>query len=214
MKNKKIIIQTEKWMEKVFRNESTGHDIWHLQRVMHLAEHIARKEGGDVFICKMTALLHDYPDEKLTKDPEQAYQDIIYFLKKHNIDQQTIEQILCAMKDVSFRGKHRIPETLEGKVVQDADRLDAIGAIGIARTFAFGGKRGQPIHDPAAPGVHDSQSYRSPEKTTIQHFYEKLLLLKDYMNTDTAKKIALKRHQLMENYLSAFYSEWDAKDLE
>lgn len=154
MNFEEMLVQTEKWMEDVFSHEPTGHDIWHMRRVKKLAEHLARLEGGNLFICQMTALLHDYPDEKWNDDPDQAYQDIIRFLRNLQLSTNRIDQILLSMKNISYRGNHRVPETLEGRIVQDADRLDAMGAIGIARTFAYGGKKGQLIHHPAVPYIN------------------------------------------------------------
>ncbi|TCT25515.1 uncharacterized protein EDD68_10368 [Melghiribacillus thermohalophilus] len=212
MNFEEMLVQTEKWMEDVFSHEPTGHDIWHMRRVKKLAEHLARLEGGNLFICQMTALLHDYPDEKWNDDPDQAYQDIIRFLRNLQLSTNRIDQILLSMKNISYRGNHRVPETLEGRIVQDADRLDAMGAIGIARTFAYGGKKGQLIHHPAVPLHQLSNVEYGSNDTTIQHFYDKLLKLPKLLNTESARAIAIKRHEFMKSFLAQFYREWDGED--
>lgn len=184
------------YVYKLFHDDATGHDYYHMERVARMAKAIAREEGADLFICESAAWLHDIGDKKLFSKPEQARSEMDVFLKKIGSDRTTIEQINEAIKDVSFR-KGSTPATLAGKIVQDADRLDAIGAIGIARVFAYGGTREQLIYN-------DDK----PENTSIQHFYDKLLKLKGRMNTETAKEIAQNRHIFMENYLNQFYSEW------
>lgn len=184
------------YVYKLFHDDATGHDYYHMERVARMAKAIAREEGADLFICESAAWLHDIGDKKLFSRPKQARSEMDVFLKKIGSDRTTIEQINEAIKDVSF-SKGSTPATLAGKIVQDADRLDAIGAIGIARVFAYGGTREQLIY-------HDDK----PEDTSIQHFYDKLLKLKGLMNTESAKEIAQKRHIFMENYLNQFYSEW------
>jgi uncharacterized protein len=212
MDSNMILEETENWVWKILSKDTTGHDFWHIRRVVNLAEKIAVNEGANVFVCKMAALLHDVADEKLVNDVEAANNEIMYFLNKLGLEQNVIEAIWDAMKDVSFKGNHREPTTLEGMVVQDADRLDAIGAIGVARTFAYGGSKGHKLHDPEGNVEGQSLSYRDPNKSSIHHFYEKLLKLKDFMNTSTAKGIADKRHRFMENFLEEFYEEWNGTD--
>ncbi|MCP8616086.1 HD domain-containing protein [Salirhabdus salicampi] len=211
--DKQVILQeTEQWVKKRLMKDATGHDYWHIKRVYSLTETIAKVEKGDTFICRMAALLHDIPDEKLTDSVHQAKEEVNEILHSFHLSQSLIDSIWSAM-DISFKGNHRVPMTLEGKIVQDADRLDAIGAIGIARTFAYGGSKGSPMHDPTLPEEMANVSYRSKGKTTIQHFYEKLLKLKGYMNTRTGEKIAEERHQFMELYLKTFYKEWNGEDI-
>jgi uncharacterized protein len=211
--NKSFILEeTEKWVWQILSKDTTGHDFWHVHRVVNLAEKIAAKEGANVFVCRMAALLHDVADEKLVNDVEAANNEILHFMNKIGVEQNVIQAIWDAMKDVSFKGNHKEPTTLEGKVVQDADRLDAIGAIGVARTFAYGGSKGHKLHDPDVNVEDRSLSYRNPNKSSIHHFYEKLLKLKDFLNTSTAKAIAEKRHRFMENFLEQFYEEWNGTD--
>lgn len=187
---------TEQYVKGKFSEDVTGHDYWHMKRVVKNAEEIAREEHADVFICQMAAWLHDMTDPKLFNDIKQAEAELNQFLADIDLSSELKKKILEAMADVSF-SKKRIPATIEGKIVQDADRLDAIGAVGIARVFAFGGSKGQPIHNP-----------EQKSGTSIQHFYDKLLKLKELMNTETGRKIADQRHAFMESYLSQFYQEW------
>src|SRR5690625_87512 len=192
----KHIKAIEQYVESLFSKDSTGHDFYHMKRVARLAKIIAQKENADVFVCEAGALVHDIGDKKLFEHPEQAIEKMKHFFRSIKIEEYVIEQILIAIKDISFRNQG-VPETKEGKIIQDADRLDAIGAIGIARTFAYGGAANQLIYDP-----------ESNKNTTIHHFYEKLLLIKDQMNTNYAKQIAEKRHQFMQLFLEKFYNEW------
>lgn len=184
------------YVKNIFDADATGHDYLHMRRVARLSKEIAVKEKADLFITEAASLLHDVGDFKLFANPEQALQDVNVFLQSIHIEKEDIERIETATKDVSFR-KGKIPKTLEGKIVQDADRLDAIGAIGIARTFAYGGAKGQLIYQDA-----------ETENTSIKHFYNKLLLIKDKLNTDAAKQIAEKRHAFIETFLSQFFEEW------
>ncbi len=169
-----------------------------MQRVARTASELAAKEGADPFICEAAAWIHDIGDEKLFSDSTKAIRKLEEFLYSIDCTGEQIQRMKDAAKDVSFR-KGRIPDTLEGKIVQDADRLDAIGAIGIARTLAYGGANGQCIW-------HDNDEEK--ENTSVQHFYDKLLKLKDRMNTNSATQIAAKRHQFMESYLQQFFLEW------
>ncbi|WP_194841411.1 HD domain-containing protein [Salinibacillus xinjiangensis] len=212
MVHKEIFKNTEQWIQKKFSGDATGHDVWHIKRVVQLADKIAREEQADIFICQMAAYLHDIPDEKLTDDIDAAKQEVLSFLDDQGISDDKIDAIWKAIKDVSFKGNHTTPETVEGRVVQDADRLDAIGAIGIARTFAYGGNKGSKMYEPQTDEQHEHLAYRDSNKTTIYHFYEKLLKLKDLMNTETAKSIAESRHQFMEDFLQQFYTEWKGDD--
>lgn len=208
-----IAAETEDYVRKVFLDEGTGHDWWHIARVRNLALKIAEVEGGNLFIIEMAALLHDLDDWKLTKKAHQ--QTVHQFLTTVNLAQKEVLKITEIIDQVSFKGASVYNNTTskEADVVQDADRLDAIGAIGIARAFAYGGSKGRLIYDPKTkPEKHsDFESYKKGTAPTINHFYEKLLLLKDRLNTDTAKKIARKRHQFIENFLEQFFDEWENK---
>lgn len=212
--NKREIIQKVK--DNVKENlgqEPTGHDWWHAYRVWKMAKEIAKKEGGDLFTIELAALLHDIADWKFhggkTKLGSKRAKTL---LKKSGVDNKTINQVCYIIDNVSFKGagvKDKM-KTKEGKIVQDADRLDVIGAIGIARTFAYGGYKEREIYNPdIKPKFHNSfKEYKNSEGTSLNHFYEKLLLLKDRLNTKTAKKIAKKRHKFLEDYLEQFLKEW------
>ena len=210
-----IISATKSYVAETLAADCTGHDWWHIYRVWKTAQHIVSQEGGDSLIVELAALLHDIADWKfhdgdLDAGPRQAR----LWLTKFDLPTATIDAICTIVKNVSFKGANVAAEPLskEGEIVQDADRLDALGAIGIARTFAYGGAKKRAIYDPAqSPQTHDSfQAYQRNEGTTINHFYEKLLLLKDRMNTQTGLALAEKRHQFLTNFLEQFYHEWDA----
>lgn len=207
-----MIQKTEEWVKNKFEKDGSGHDFWHIQRVVTLAEKIAEKEGANIFTCQMAAYLHDIPDEKLVDDVEKATEEVIRFLQALGLTEDEISPIWNALKDVSFKGNHTIPQTIEGKVVQDADRLDALGAIGIARTFAYGGNKERLMHDPTRPLLDETKGYRDKNTTSVQHFYEKLFKLKDLINTETAKNIAEERHAFMKQFLDAFFKEWKGDD--
>jgi uncharacterized protein len=213
-----IIKQTEKYVKETLSSDTTGHDWWHVYRVWKNAINIGQHEEVDMFIVELAALLHDIADFKLhggdeTIGPRMAKE----WLERFKIDESTIDQIVEIIQTMSFKGKSvdATMKTKEGMVVQDADRLDAIGAIGIGRTFTFGGHKGHPIYDPrVTPKNHQTfEQYKNNTSPTINHFYEKLLLLKDLMNTKTARKIAEDRHRFMEQFLERFFMEWDGKDL-
>lgn len=194
---KEQILFIREYVFNLFHDDVTGHDFFHMKRVAGMAKTIADKERADSFICESAAWLHDVGDQKLFTNPEQARNEMDEILTEIGIDRKTIERINEALNDVSF-SKGRIPATKEGKIVQDADRLDAIGAIGISRVFAYGGTNEQLIY-------HDTK----PENTSIQHFYDKLLRLKSQLNTKTALEIAEERHAFMETYLNQFFIEWN-----
>jgi uncharacterized protein len=217
MTGRKLIDKTADYVKAKFANESTGHDWWHIYRVWQLAKHIAKEEpGADLSIVELGALLHDIADFKfhgndLQAGPKAARQ----LLKELGADEDTIKRVSHIVENVSFKGAAVANKMVsqEGKIVQDADRLDAIGAIGIARAFAYGGSTGRQIHDPEVESkMHDSfEAYATADSPTINHFYEKLLLLKDKMNTETGKQLAVQRHEFMENYLKEFYAEWEGE---
>lgn len=181
--------------------EGTGHDKWHIERVKKLALHIAEKEKGNLFIVELAALLHDLIDDKIKDTIRIDVYDVDHLLEMHNVEKDDRVKVLTIIDSISFRKKVNSDElSLEGKIVQDADRLDAIGAIGIARTFSYAGSQGHIIYDPEKK--HTSNA--------IQHFYDKLLKIIDLMNTETAKQLAKERHVFLQNYLKQFYAEWDA----
>lgn len=201
----------EKVIERVkslFQNDSTGHDYFHTLRVYHLSIKIAEKEKANLEVVKIAALLHDVDDPKLFHTENFANAKKI--MCDCSIDTEIAKKVIDVIKTVSFKGKHTIPTSIEGKIVQDADRIDALGAIGIARTFAYGGAKNRVIYDPNIAPLRemDESTYRNHESTSINHFYEKLLLLKDLMNTEEGKRIAINRHRYMEDFLKEFYLEW------
>ena len=213
MKMRKIS-ELKNIIQRKFEGEGTGHDWYHIDRVCQLASYIQQYEGGDPEVIAVSCLLHDLSDHKFNGgDFEQGAIESSKLLEDLGYSTSFIQRVADIVKNVSFKG-NGVPDnmnSLEGKIVQDADRLDAIGAIGIARTFAYGGHIGQPIYDPSiSPTKHDSkEAYITQRTHTVNHFYEKLLLLKDRMHTNTARKIAADRHELMISFLSDFYKEWD-----
>ena len=211
-----IIVRTEAFVRRELGDDATGHDWFHVDRVRGNALHICKEEkAGAVFIIEMAALLHDIPDEKLNESIEKGNEKLESFLQTIQLtdhDKKHIKQIIAT---ISYKGGQNTELlTIEAKIVQDADRLDAIGAIGIARAFAYGGKKGQPIYDPSI-NVREEMSlkeYRKGKSTSIHHFYEKLLKLKDLLNTGSARKMAESRQQMMEIFLDQFYKEWDGQE--
>lgn len=215
---KDLIKKTEAMVRVKFENEGSGHDWWHIYRVWQLSKVIAAKEKNvNLLVVELGALLHDIADWKFHDDEEAGMKTTQTWLRENGADPKLIDKVAHIVRHVSFKGgvatNHM--ESLEGKIVQDADRLDAIGAIGVARTFAFGGHISRPLYDPniSPKHYHDFETFKKTLKgnTTINHFYEKLLLLKDRMNTKTGKQMALRRHRFMEMYLKEFYSEWNGK---
>lgn len=218
--NKDQIIENAKLkITEVLGNDTSGHDLWHIKRVVALAKSIGKKEGGDLFIIELAAWLHDIADHKYhggdeTAGPREARK----WTESQNISEEQINIVVTIIEEISFKGAEvKTPmSTLEGQVVQDADRLDAIGAIGVARTFAYGGSKGHAMYEPdIKPVIHTSfEKYKNSKAPVINHFYEKLLLLKDLMNTSTGKQIAEDRHLFMQDFLNQFYKEWGVtKDL-
>lgn len=214
MNKQKIIQETERFIESEFRTEGSGHDWFHVDRVRKMAVRIGIQEDCDLFVTEMAALLHDLDDWKLTGSDSHDTSRAAKWLHDMAVEEQTALQILQAIEDVSFKGAgiETPAGSAEAAAVQDADRLDAIGAIGIARTFAYGGYKKRLIFDPSVePVMHNNfQEYKNNNAPTINHFYEKLLLLKDRMNTPTARFVAEGRHQVMADFLSQFYEEWEA----
>ncbi|MCA1030397.1 HD domain-containing protein [Bacillus timonensis] len=212
MNSAEIIARTSEFVKSSLIDDSSGHDWWHIFRVHKIAKRIAIAESADLFIVEMAALLHDIADEKLNESEKAGLNKVRLWLNKMNINQLDQNDILNIITSISFKGGNQPPvNTLEAKIVQDADRLDAIGAIGIARTFAYAGSIGDLIYDPNVK-VRSSmtkEEYRLGKSTAINHFYEKLLKLERTMNTTTGKKEAKKRHQFMETYLQQFFKEWN-----
>lgn len=210
-----VIQKTERFIESEFRLEGSGHDWFHVDRVRKMALRIGEEEKCDLFIVELAALLHDLDDWKLNNPEHQVGSKAKKWLSSIEIEGDMISRVLGIIGEVSFKGAgvETPVKTIEAAIVQDADRLDAIGAIGIARTFAYGGNKNRLIYDPAIdPVMHnDFEEYKNNMAPTINHFYEKLLLLKDRMNTNSAKIIAEERHNFMTEYLIRFYDEWDAK---
>lgn len=214
--HKKVIKETEDYVRKTLEGEGTGHDWGHIYRVWNLSKYIQKQEGGNLYIVELASLLHDIADWKFYGgDDSVGPKKARGFLKDQKVADNIIDHVCEIILKVSFKGADvpNLINTIEGKIVQDADRLDAIGAIGIARCFAYGGYKERPLYHPnIEPVLHkSSEAYKNHEGTTINHFYEKLLLLKDRMNTETAKKIAEKRHKFMEKYLDQFFEEWNCK---
>ncbi|MBN2680983.1 MAG: HD domain-containing protein [Bacteroidales bacterium] len=216
MKKEMVIKNTQDYVKSLCYGETTGHDWWHVLRVRNTAIKIAEIENADLEIVELSALLHDVDDWKF-KEKSEANEGIAEkWLKKNKIPAKKIELILEIIECVSFKGSgvETPMRTIEGKIVQDADRLDAMGAVGIARTFAYGGSRKRELYNPEEkPEIHSSfEDYKKSKSHTINHFYEKLLLLKDRMNTETAKKMAESRHSFMLEYLNRFLEEWEGRD--
>ena len=213
---KNHITLTINFVKEKLEGAEAGHDWFHIERVWKLSKKIAEKEGGNLEVIELSALLHDIADPKFHNGDETLALKISQnFLEEIHIDTELIEQVLFVIKNISFKNRAEAPENppLELQIVQDADRLDAIGAIGIARTFNFGGfKNNLMYHPEIKPNFGmNKEEYKKSNGTTINHFYEKLLLLKDLMNTKTAKKIASERHGFMLQYLDEFYKEWNVE---
>lgn len=217
MTDEQIIEKTRRYIEERFKNEGTGHDWWHMYRVWKLAKHIAASEpGASPLIVELGALLHDVADWKFHDgDLEAGPKAARAWLEGLHAQEEIIVKIEDIVRNVSFKGAS-VAQTMkskEGQIVSDADKLDAIGAIGIARTFSYGGAHNRPMYDPdIKPELHQTfEAYKNSNSPTINHFYEKLLLLKDKLYTKTANEIANHRHQVMEQYLEEFYKEWEGE---
>lgn len=210
--DKTVINDAIEFVRNTFNDDYSGHDYFHTLRVYKMAARIAEQENADLLTVQLAALLHDVDDIKLSPETYANKDRAVTFLKNHGISETMIETVCNIISEVSFKGTDSVtPETIEGKCVQDADRLDALGAVGIARTFAYGGNHDRIIHNPdIKPTVNmNADKYQGHISTSINHFYEKLFLLKDMMNTDTAKKIAEQRENYMKAYISEFLDEWD-----
>ncbi len=217
--DKEIILKkTEEFVRSKTEGEGTGHDWWHMWRVRNMALRIAEKEGGDILVVQLAALLHDIADWKFHGGDEHASARAAKeFMESAGTDPGTIAHVCDIINKVSFKGASVASAmTPEGMAVQDADRLDAIGAIGIARAFAYGGLRQRELHNPDTKPVMAANfdEYNKSKTTTINHFHEKLLLLKDMMNTETGRQMAEERHAFLEKFLEQFMKEWNGKDEE
>lgn len=212
-----LIDNTILFVKKQLQHAEGGHDWFHIERVYKNALLIAQSEECNLTVVKLAALLHDIADSKFHNGDENiGPKTARNFLEQENVDETTIAHVVAIIENISFKGGN-ITKTFYSKeldIVQDADRLDAIGAIGIARTFNYGGFKNRPLYDPAIPPQMNmnKEEYKNSSAPTLNHFYEKLLLLKDKMNTETGKKIALARHQFMERFLAQFYSEWEGQN--
>lgn len=208
---KGMIRETEKYVREAMEKDGSGHDWWHIWRVRNLALKIAEQEGGNLFLIEMAALLHDLDDWKIAGESNVSRVD--NWLRNLELQPETRMKIRRIIDEVSFKGAgvETVPSSPEAQIVQDADRLDAMGAIGIARTFAYGGSRERLIFHPDIKPVNhnDFEEYKKNSGPTINHFYEKLLLLKDRLNTATAQKMAARRHRFMEDFLDEFFREWN-----
>jgi len=215
---KEIIKKTADFVKNKLSGEGTGHDWWHTYRVWRVAGEIMKKEkGADLFVVELAALLHDIADWKFYNGDDSVGPKVAAaWLKKVKVSEGIISQVASIIKNLSFKGagvKSKI-NTKEGMIVQDADRLDALGAVGIARTFAYGGAKGREIYNPEIrPVKHKNfEQYKKSQGTSLNHFYEKLFLLKNLMNTKAGKEIAMARHKFTAEYVKEFLEEWGGKD--
>ncbi len=217
MKNQLVVDKTAEFIKQKFATEPTGHDWWHMYRVWQLAKHIASKEkGADMLVVELSALLHDIADFKFhDNDFEAGPKAARKWLKTLDVDEDAIAHIEDIIRNISFKGaaEKQNLNTLEGRIVHDADKLEAMGAIGIARVFAFSGASGLPIFEPQQKHRPNMmfKEYKKLSSSSINHFHEKLLLLRDRMFTKTGKELAHHRHEFMEMYLEEFHKEWDGE---
>lgn len=212
----KLIGQTVDFVKKTLQNAEAGHDWWHVQRVWNNAKLIGQTETADMLLVELAALLHDIADSKFHNGNEELGPQIAgEFLRSLQIEESTVIHVQQIIRNLSFKTSFEavVFYSIELNIVQDADRLDAIGAIGIARAFTYGGFKNREIYNPEiSPALHISkEEYKNSTAPTINHFYEKLLLLKDKMNTETAKNLAEQRHIFMLNYLDQFKNEWNGE---
>jgi uncharacterized protein len=208
-----IVAHTGAYVRERLSADASGHDWWHVNRVWGLARSIARDEQADAFVVQLAALLHDVADWKFCGGDHKAGPRVARnWMEELRLPADVVAHVCDIIELMPYKGAltESMMPTLEGQIVQDADRLDAIGAIGIARAFAFGGFRGQPMHDPRliAQAHASFEAYKTARTTTINHFHEKLLLLKDRMNTASGRRLAEKRHRYMEEFLRVFGDEW------
>jgi len=215
-KENNLIQNSIQFVKETLEDAEGGHDWFHTERVYKNSCLIAESEDCELLIVKLGALLHDIADSKFHKGDEAIGPALAKgFLEKEDVSKKVVQHVINIIENISFRGGNELKSfhSKELDIVQDADRLDALGAIGIARAFNYGGFKNRKLYDPAInPNLNlTKEEYKNSTAPTINHFYEKLLLLKDLMNTKTAKKIALERHQFMEDFLEQFYNEWNGK---
>jgi len=211
-----LIDTTIEFVKQQLKDAEGGHDWFHIERVYKNALLIAKEESCNIEVVQLGALLHDIADSKFNNGDETIGPIVAReYLYLQNVSQETVEHVIAIVENISFKGGNfeKKFNSIELQIVQDADRLDAIGAVGIARTFNYGGFKNRALYNPeVAPNLNmTKEEYKNSEAPTLNHFYEKLLLLKDKMNTVTAKRIAKERHQFMELFLSQFYAEWDGE---
>ena len=214
-----IIKKTVEYAKTKLEGEGTGHDWYHILRVYKTSIYIGQKENADLFVVKLAALLHDIADWKFNEGNRDVGSEVSrQWLESLGVAHDIIDKVTKIIGTMSFKGgtTNAEQETIEGKVVQDADRLDAIGAMGIARAFAYGGYKERELYNPniKSQKFKDFEEYKKNNGTTVNHFYEKLLLLKDLMNTESGKSMAIQRHKFMEDYLEQFFREWDCKEID
>lgn len=212
MNQQQILSKLEDYVRNIHSGDSSGHDWYHIDRVRNLAVHLARKENADEFIVECAALVHDVIDDKLHTDLHLQRAQLIETLTKLLDKNDQVNEIMYIVENISYKGGNGVvPSTLEGKIVQDADRLDAIGAIGVARTFAYGGKKNRSMYNPNFEIRENMtlEEYRSDQSSSLHHFYEKILKLKDLMNTSSAYAMAEERHTYVENFIEQFMKEWN-----
>ena len=208
-----IISRAKEYVRELFAKEFSGHDYWHTMRVLKMAERLAAEEQADIFVVQLAALLHDVDDIKLSPNTHEKKENAVRFMHQVSLDAKMINRVCIIIDEISFAGQSILPGTIEGKCVQDADRLDALGAIGIARAFAFGGNHHRVMHNPGiSPNFNMSkEEYRKSNSTTINHFYEKLFQLKELMNTNSGKRLAAEREAFMKDFLKEFMREWQGE---
>lgn len=209
-----IIDKTIVYVQKELESAEKGHDWWHTKRVFDLVTFISQKEGGDLLTIQLSSLLHDIADYKFNNGNEEiGIEKAKGFLKKISVNEQVISHVEKIMRNISFKGGNvrKSFKSLELDIVQDADRIDAIGAIGIARAFHYGGYKNREFYNPSIEYKLNMSvdEYINSKSTTINHFYEKLLMIKENLNTDTAKKLAKQKHDFMEEFLNEFFIEWN-----
>jgi len=215
-KQEELIQKTAAFVEDKLKEAESGHDWWHILRVWNNTKNILKEEDADAFVCELTALLHDIADSKFHGGDESIGPRVAgEFLTSIGTEEKIVEHVQNIILNMSYKaslGEVKF-NSKELEVVQDADRLDAIGAIGIARAFNYGGYKNREIYNPEIPVLENQnkEAYKNSTAPTINHFYEKLLLLKDKFNTNTAKKIAAGRHEYMESFLQQFYGEWNGE---
>lgn len=216
MNNGEVIGNTKSFVQERLSGESTGHDWWHVERVTNIAGTLHETEGGDWLIIELALLLHDVGDRKVINQHDDDYTIAEDFLISQDVPSELTTKIMDIIKTMSFsKSFDQKPEekSIEFKIVQDADRLDALGAIGVARAFAFGGSRGRPLYDPTyeAKTFTSTEDYKNAQSSTLHHFEEKLFTLKELLNTQTAKAIANERDAFMRQFVKQFLDEWDGK---